>query len=163
MCAAMPRKLDRFDRQILDRIQRDATTPTERVAETVHLSVSAVQRRIKRMRKMGIIQKDVAVVDPEAVGRPLKFIATLEIEREHKELLQELRQWVQAEEAVQQAFYVTGDVDIVLVITACDMEEYDLLTQKLLEDNRNVRRMTTHVMLQDYKSTLFVPPDGKRF
>ena len=92
-----------------------------------------------------------------------QVLDSLEIEREHKELLQALRQWVQAEDAVQQAFYVTGDVDIVLVITACDMEEYDLLTQKLLEENRNVRRMTTHVMLQEYKSTLFVPPDGKRY
>lgn len=159
----MPRKLDSFDRQLLEWVQRDATTPTERLADAVNLSVSAVQRRLKRMRKAGTIRKDVAVVDPEAVGRPLKFIATLEIEREHKELLQELQRWVQAEDAVQQAFYVTGDVDIVLVITACDMEEYDRLTQKLLEDNRNVRRMTTHVMLQEYKSTLFVPPDGKRY
>lgn len=159
----MPRKLDSFDRQILDRIQRDASTATEALADAVHLSVSAVQRRIQRMRKAGTIRKYVALLDPAAVGRPLKFIATLEIEREHKELLQALQRWIRAEDAIQQAFYVTGDVDIILVITACDMEEYDLLTQKLLEENRNVRRMTTHVTLQEYKSTMFVPTDGKEY
>lgn len=157
----MPRELDKFDRQILDLIQRDSAVATERLADQVHLSVSAVQRRIKRMRQSGTIQREVAVVDARRIGRPLKFIATLEIEREHKELLQQLQRWISAEDSIQQAFYVTGDVEIILIVTACDMDEYDQITQKLLEDNKNVRRMTTHVTLQEYKNTLYVPTYGR--
>jgi len=42
--------LDSFDRAILDLLQRDNTLPQREIAESVHLSTPAVQRRIKRLQ-----------------------------------------------------------------------------------------------------------------
>ncbi|MGO6846785.1 Lrp/AsnC family transcriptional regulator, partial [Rhizobium ruizarguesonis] len=53
-------QLDRFDRDILDIVQRDCQLKAETIAERIGLSVSAVQRRLKRLREEGIIKAEVA-------------------------------------------------------------------------------------------------------
>lgn len=148
----------RDDCKILDIIQRDASMTTEQIAEKIDISASSVQRRIRKMRDTGVIQRQVALVDAKKLGYPLTFVAALEIERERKELLIQLKRWLDREDTVQQVFYVTGAADIFLIIIASDVEDYDIVTQRLLEENPNVRRLTTSVVLQTYKRDLFVPP-----
>jgi len=121
------------------------------------LSASAVLRRLKRMKAEGTILANVALVDPARVGRPTFFIVALEIERERPELMSRLRQWLNGEDQVQQAFYVTGSADFILIVTAPDVDSYDALMSRLMADNPNVRRFTTNVALGVNKRTMFVP------
>jgi DNA-binding Lrp family transcriptional regulator len=60
---------------------------------------------------------------------------------------------------VQQAWYVTGDGDYVLVVTARDVEGYDALMQRLVAENSNVRRFRTRVSLSTLKRGLAVPTE----
>lgn len=152
-------KLDRLDRRILALLQRDARLPAEAIGAEVGLSASAVQRRLARLREDGVITGEVAVVDPRSVGRPLTMIADLEVEREQGELLLGLKHWIEREPAIQEAWYVTGDEDYVLVVTARDVEAYEALMQRLLADNANVRRYRTRVVLGTLKRGLEVPVD----
>jgi DNA-binding Lrp family transcriptional regulator len=149
--------LDRFDRQLLNLVQDDAGQTAEQLAEQVCLSPSAVQRRLRRLREQGVIVRDAAVVDPKKVGRPTFFVVSLQVERERPELLAQLRQWLAAQEHVQQAFYVTGEADFVLIITAPDTETYDVLMARLVGDNPNVKRFTTNVALGVVKRGLTIP------
>lgn len=151
------RKLDPFDRRLLDIVQRNASLTSEEIADRVGLSASAVQRRLKRLRVDGTITGYVAVVDPAKVGKPSFFIVGLEVERERPELLARLRAWLSAEEGVQQVFYVTGSWDFILVVTAPEVEAYDDLMNRLMAENSNVRRFTTNVALGVHKRQLFVP------
>jgi DNA-binding Lrp family transcriptional regulator len=150
-------RLDKFDRKLLAHLQRDADVTADRLAEAVGLSASAVQRRVKRLKAERVISSTVALVDPQAVGRPSFFIVGLEIERERPELLSRLKAWLSAEEAVQQAFYVTGNWDYLLVVAARDVSAYDQFMSRLLNDNPNVRRFSTNVALSVVKRGLFIP------
>ena len=123
-------ELDRFDRQLLNIIQDDLGQTSERLAEQVHLSPSAVQRRLKRLRKDGIIARECAVLEPKKIGRPTFFIVSLQVERERPELLAELRRWLSREPHIQQAFYVTGEADFVLIVTVPDTDAYDELMSR---------------------------------
>jgi DNA-binding Lrp family transcriptional regulator len=58
---------------------------------------------------------------------------------------------------VQQAFYVTGEADFVLVVTAPDLESFDALTTRMMKENPNVRRFTTNVALGVVKRGLTIP------
>jgi len=149
--------LDSFDRKILDRVQRDAEVSAEALGEDIGLSGSAVLRRLKRLKANGTIVASVALVDPAKVGRPTFFIVALEVERERPELMSHLRQWLTSEDQVQQMFYVTGSADFILVVTAPDVEAYDVLMSRLMADNPNVRRFTTNVALGVSKRGVFVP------
>jgi DNA-binding Lrp family transcriptional regulator len=153
--------LDRFDRQLLNLMQQDAALTAEQLAEQVSLSPSAIQRRLKRLREQGVIQRQIAVVDAAAVGRPTTFIAGLQVESERPELMARLRAWLEAEATVQQAFYVTGEADFVLVVTAFDAASYEALMARLLADNPHVRRYTTQVAMGVLKRGLALPvPPG---
>jgi DNA-binding Lrp family transcriptional regulator len=150
-------ELDRFDRLLLNLVQEDAAQTTERMAQQVPLSPSAIQRRLRRLREQGVIAREIAVVEPRKVGRPTSFIVSLQVERDRPELLGELRAWLAAQPHVQQAFYVTGEVDFVVVITTPDTETYDTLMARLMHDNPNVKRFTTHVALGIVKRGLTIP------
>ena len=150
-------ELDRFDRQLLNLVQEDSAQTAEKLAETVGLSPSAIQRRLKRMREQGVITREAAIVDPRAVGRPTFFVVSLEIERERPELLAQLREWLARREEVQQAFYVTGETDFVIIVTARDTEAFDAMMSRLVQENPNVRRFTTNVVLGLIKQGLTIP------
>lgn len=156
----MPAALDPLDRRILALLQRDARLPAETIGAEVGLSASAVQRRLVRLREAGVITGEVALVDPRRVGRPLTMIVDLEVECERGDLLAGLKRWVANEPAIQQAWYVTGEEDFVLIASARDVETFETLMQKLLADNANVRRYRTRVALGTLKRGLAVPIDA---
>ena len=155
----MPIELDKLDRRILATLQKDARRSAELVGAEVGLSASAVQRRIARLREEGVIAAEVAVVDPKRVGRPLSLIVEIEVERERPELVASLKQWIAAEAMIQEAWYVTGAGDYVLIVVARDVDDFEALMQRLVAENASVRRYHTRVALGTIKRSLLVPVD----
>jgi Lrp/AsnC family leucine-responsive transcriptional regulator len=150
-------KLDRFDRQLLNLVQADASRTADQLSEHVALSPSAIQRRLRRLKNDGVIIRETAIVDPRHVGRPTFFVVSVQVERERPELLARLRAWLADQDEVQQAFYVTGEADFILVIAAPNTEAFDGLMAAMVADNPNVQRFTTNVALSIVKRSLFVP------
>lgn len=155
-------KLDRFDIQLLELVQRDATLSGESMGERVGLSASAVQRRLKRLRASGVISSTVAVLDPAKVGSPPFFVVGLELERERPELVSKLREWLSEEDAVEQAYYVTGNSDLLLFIVVPDIPSFDGFMARLVAENANIRRFSTNVVLGAYKRRLSLPLNATR-
>lgn len=155
----MPLELDKFDRGILAILQRDARRSAELIGAAIGLSSSAVQRRIARLRDEAVIAAEVAIVDARIVGRPLTLIVDVEVERERPELLVSLKTWIAAEPAIQEAWYVTGEGDYVLIVSVRDVEGYDALMKKMVAENANVRRFQTRVALGTLKRRQLVPMD----
>jgi len=155
-----PLALDLFDRQILDRVQHDCQLKAEAIASQIGLSASAVQRRLKRLRAQGVIRAEVAVLDRQAVGRSLTLVVGLEIERDNYPALATFRDWAAREPAVQQVYYVTGQVDLVAIVMARDMAEYDALCARLMSDIPTIRRINTQVTIDVLKLGLQVPVDA---
>lgn len=153
--------LDRFDRKLLNLLQEDAGQTADRLAEQVALSASAVQRRVRRLRESGAILRDISVVDPRHAGKPTFFIVAVQVERERPELLAQFRKWLASQIHIQQAFYVTGEADFILVITAPDTETYDSLMARMVGENANVKRFTTNVALGVVKRGLTIPVPGE--
>jgi|SRR5437868_3090985 len=149
--------LDEFDRQLLNIIQEDSSQTTERLAEQVPLSPSAIQRRLRRLREAGVIVRDAAIVAPEKVGRPTFFVVGLQTERERPEMLTQLRGWLARQSHIQQVYYVTGEADFILIVTAPDTQTYDSLMTQLMAENPNVKRFTTNVVLNPIKRSLAIP------
>jgi Lrp/AsnC family transcriptional regulator, leucine-responsive regulatory protein len=144
------------DLALLRLIQRDARQTLDAIAEAAGLSVSAAQRRLQRLRDLKVITGEIAVVDPRKVGRPMTFLVELELERDRPELLPALRAWIDRADEVQQAWYITGRSDCLIVVTAAGVEKFDQLMERLMEANRNVRKFTTSLALKTMKRGLAV-------
>lgn len=149
--------LDDFDLAILRILQEDVKVPQRVIGQTVNLSAPAVQRRIKRMEEEGVIQSNVAVLRPETVGRRLTIIALVEVESEKIELLDEIKRSFSESLDVQQCYYVTGEVDFILVVTVKSMADYEALTRRLFFGNPNVKRFRTFVTMDRIKTGSTIP------
>ncbi len=151
--------LDSFDRKILKIVQIANRTISEDIAEQVGLSPAAVQRRLKRLRALQVIQADVSIVNPKAVGRSMTFVVLVSLERERADLIDTFKMAMNNNEAVQQCYYVTGNSDFVLIVTAADMDDYEKFTRKAFFETTNVRSFRTSVVMDPVKVRLFVPVD----
>jgi len=65
-------ELDTMDRKLLSMLQEDAKLPYAKLAKKLGISSSGVHKRIKRLMDAGVVQRFVAVVDPQVVGKKLK-------------------------------------------------------------------------------------------
>jgi Lrp/AsnC family leucine-responsive transcriptional regulator len=148
---------DAADRALLAALQRDASQTLEALAQLAGLSPSATQRRVQRLRENKVIEREVALLDPRKVGQAMTLLVELELERDRPELLPALQAWLARTEAIQQAWYVTGRGDLLLVVLAPSVEDFDALMERLMEANRNVRKFTTSVALKTLKRGLAVP------
>jgi Lrp/AsnC family leucine-responsive transcriptional regulator len=149
--------LDKADRILLDRLQTDASLGIDALAHACGLSVASVQRRLKRLRAAGVIEREAAVLNPAALGQPMTFIIMVELERERREQLAAFKAVIRDDPQVQQAYYVTGESDFALVCVARDMTDFEALTHRLFFENGNVRRFRTSVVMERTKVGLTVP------
>ncbi len=149
--------ISQADRALLALMQEDARRTMESLGEATRLSTSAAQRRLQKLRDARVIEREVAILDPKKLGLALTLLVELELERDRPELLPALQAWLAREDAVQQAWYVTGRGDLLVVILSRSIEAFDTLMERLMEQNRNVRKFTTSVALKTLKRGLSVP------
>jgi Lrp/AsnC family leucine-responsive transcriptional regulator len=149
--------LDQLDTAILACLQEDARTIAETIGSKVGLSAAAVQRRIKRLREAGVIEREVAVLSPQALGLSMTFVVMVEMERENLAVLDAFRRQVLADDCVQQCYYVTGNADFVLIVTCPDMAGFEAFTRRMFFENPNVRHFTTSVAMDRVKVGLNLP------
>lgn len=149
--------LDSFDRAILALLQRDNLMPQRLIAEHINLSAPAVQRRIKRLQETGVISANVAVLEPGHIGRTLTAIITVQLVNDRPDLSRDFKARISTEAAVQQCFYVTGETDYILIVTATDMEDYQAICRRLFEGDDNIRRYSTSIALERVKTGLQMP------
>lgn len=158
LASTSPRlELDDFDRKILIELQQNNLLSAEHLGSKVGLSASAVQRRMKRLRDGKVISADISVLEPDAIGRALKVIVEVSLERESLELFETFKRRMRATPEVQQCYYITGDGDFVLIITAADMADYQRIIEGLFFEDRNVKHFRTSVVLSSVKTSLAMP------
>jgi Lrp/AsnC family leucine-responsive transcriptional regulator len=56
-----------------------------------------------------------------------------------------------------QCYYVTGDFDLVLVITAPDLPDYRAFTKQFIPGNPNIRRFSTMAVMNGVKFGTMIP------
>jgi Lrp/AsnC family leucine-responsive transcriptional regulator len=149
--------LDTFDHEILARLQKDNRQTVEELADLVGLSPSAVHRRIAKLREDRVIVADVAVVDPARVDRKMTFIVELMLEKVRAAEAAAIKRRLREAPEIQQCYNITGDADLLLIITARDVEDYEDISSRLFSSDAGVRRYRTSVVMDRVKASLAVP------
>ncbi|MCK1672015.1 Lrp/AsnC family transcriptional regulator [Bradyrhizobium sp. 150] len=151
---------DRIDARILDIVQRNNRLTSDVIGEMTGLSATACQRRLKRLRSQGIIEADVSLVSAKAVGRPVQMLVLVNLERERSDIIDRFKKAIKASAEVVNGFYVTGDADFLLYITARSMEDYEQFTRQFFYQNSNIKGFKTMVIMDRVKAGFTVPIKG---
>jgi len=138
-------ELDAIDLQLLDQLQRDASLSNQALAERVHTSPPTCLRRVKRLHEAGLIERQVAVLNPErmaqTLGHGLTAIVEITLDRQDAGALEAFETRIAQDAAVQQCYRVSPGPDFCLVVHTRDMPAYQALTQRLFTVDANVRNV----------------------
>lgn len=154
-----PLVLDEFDHRLLDLLQRDAGQTLAALGEAVGLSPSAVQRRMARYRKSGLM-RTVAALDPELLGNLTIAAVWVAMEHESTRQLNAFYARVRATPQVQQCYQLAGEWDYLLILATTSLAEYREIAERLFKDDPNIRRYDTRVVFDTVKRSLALPTDA---
>jgi Lrp/AsnC family transcriptional regulator, leucine-responsive regulatory protein len=151
--------LDAADRRILDVLQTDNQITNLALAERIGLSPPACLKRVRRLRADKIIVRDVAVLDPESVGRSIVAFVGVELDRQREDVLAAFERKIAAEPEVQQCDFVSGEIDYLLTVVCRDMEAYNGFARRVLANEHNIKRFRTSFSLSRVKYETRIPLD----
>ncbi|MDT8913364.1 Lrp/AsnC family transcriptional regulator [Amycolatopsis sp. PS_44_ISF1] len=148
---------DSLDHHLLRLMQEDSGRTLREFGDQVGLSPSAVHRRIRGYRAAGVIAREVAVLDPAALGPATLAVVLVTLDRESAEHHAGFRARMLAEPQVQQCYDLAGPWDYLVVLVTGNLAECRTLSDRLFMDDRNVRRYDTLPVLDPIKTSLAVP------
>lgn len=150
---------DRIDARILELVQKNNRLTSDAIGEQVGLSATACQRRLKRLRAEGIIEADVSIVSTKAIGRPIQMLVLVTLERERVDIIDKFKRDIKSSPEIATGFYITGDADFLLYITARSMEDYEQYTRRFFYENPHIKSVRTMVVVDRVKAGFAVPID----
>lgn len=100
----------------------------------------------------------MAIVSPAAVGRSLTAIVGVTLARGASiGRIDLFKRMMAARPEVQQCYYLAGEHDFLLVVTAADVADYERLSRELFFGDRNIKKFQTQFVLEPVKVGLSVP------
>jgi DNA-binding Lrp family transcriptional regulator len=159
-------ELDPTDLALLALLQEDSGRSNLELAGKVHISPATCLRRVKRLRDAGLIEREVALLNPQrlaaTLGHGLEAIVEVSLDRQGSEEQEAFEQRVIADEAVQQCYRVSPGPDFVLVVYARDMPDYLALAQRLFTSDANVRNVKAFFSVKRAKFRPWMALPGRK-
>lgn len=160
---AAPVSLDEFDHRLLELLQRDAGATLTALGEAVGLSASAVQRRITRYRKSGLLRQ-VAVLDPVLLGGITLATVLVAMERESAKHHAAFHARMRAAPEVQQCYTLAGEWDYLVILATTGVAHCREVADRLFGSDDNLKRYETRMVFEPIKLGLALPtrPPARR-
>lgn len=153
--------IDKLDRAILRRLQANGRETYDVIGEQVGLSPSAVLRRVKRLEESGVIDRYVALVQPETVGLGLTAYLNVRLEKytetSKRNPMDVFRASVQTWPEVVECVSLTGEMDYLLRVVVADMQHYSRFIMDTLLKHPSVQDCKTSFVMDRVKVTTAVP------
>ena len=153
--------IDKLDKAILRRLQANGRETYDVIGEQVGLSPSAVLRRVKRLEESGVIDRYVALVQPETVGLGLTAYLNVRLEKysetSKRNPMDVFRASVQTWPEVVECVSLTGEMDYLMRVVVADMQHYSRFIMDTLLNQPSVQDCKTSFVMDRVKVTTAVP------
>ena len=126
-------RLDRFDRRILEELQKDGGLSNLELAERVGLSPSPCSRRTRALQEAGVIARRVTLLERKPLGLSLTVLLQIGMDRHTPERFERFEEEIRDCPEVLECYMITGvQADYQLKVVVPDMDRYqELLLQKI--------------------------------
>jgi Lrp/AsnC family transcriptional regulator len=125
--------MDKWDRQILELLQADASLSVGELAERVGISKSACWRRIQKLETQGIIRNRVTLLNPEKVNLPLTVYVSVRTNEHSESWAEAFRKAIADIPEILEVYRMSGDLDYLLKAVVTDMPGFDGLYKRLIQ------------------------------
>jgi Lrp/AsnC family transcriptional regulator, leucine-responsive regulatory protein len=142
-------QLDRADRRILHRLQRDGRMTNADLAKAVNISPATCHRRTQRLFDEGYIRSVRADIAPEKVNRGALVIVGVVLDRSTPESFAAFEAAIRKLSFVLDCHLVAGDFDFFLKIRVKDMADFNRLHGEQLIALPGVRQTRTFFVMKE--------------
>lgn len=154
--------MDALDIRIMEALQKRGDMTHAELAGAVGSTASTCLRRVRDLRKSGILTRSIYLANAAKLGRGLKAIITATTKDHARADREKLAKSIGAEPAIAYAYGVTGELDAILIGNFKDMVEYQQVCDRLFDGVESVVRYTTHFISETYKDEPAIPCDVAR-
>ena len=153
-------RLDEADRKILVELQQDASRSLDEIARAVGSSKTPVWNRIRKLRAAGVIAREVAILDPEAVGLHACFFVLVRTAQHEPGWLERFVTAVRAMPEIVSAHRLAGEIDYILQVRVPDARAYDAFYRRLIAQV-SIFNVTSLLSMEEIKATTVLAlPEG---
>ena len=151
-------ELDRFDRQILEILQREGRLPNQELAERIGLSPSPCLRRVRALEEAGLISGYRATVDARKLGLTLTALVHISMDEHTPERFATFEAAVGLLPEVLECLLITGqEADYQLKVAVRDMDHYQALLLGHLTRIPGVTGVHSSFVLRSVLKSAIVP------
>ena len=149
-------RLDEMDRKILAELQEDSGQSLDEIARKVGSSKTPVWNRIKRMKDAGVITRQTALLDPEALGFEACFFVLIRTSEHETDWQRRFLQALRERPEVLEAHRLAGEIDYILKVRVKNARAYDTFYQSLISQVK-IHNVTALLSMEEIKSTTALP------
>ena len=151
--------LDQKDRAILAALQADGSIANAALASRVGLSESTCLRRVKQLEQSGVIERYMAVLNPQKVGLSVGFLVRITLKGQTDRDLGAFEQAVCRVPEVAECYLTTGESDYMLRVLARSAADFERLHSKVLTKLPGVARVDSSFVLRPVVKLAGLPLD----
>ena len=149
--------LDETDILILRELQDDGHLTIKELSQRVHLSVSPVYERVRRLEREGFIKRYVAVLDPEKLDCGFLAFCYLKMKQHSHENAVQIMERVQNIPEIAECYNISGDFDFLLKIYVRNMKQYQEFVMRILGDIPAIGSLNSSFVLGGVKNSHRLP------
>lgn len=154
--ARMSDRIDDLDRKILAELQADASQSLDEIARKVGSSKTPVWNRIRRMKETGVITRQTAILDAEALGLEACFFVLVRTSEHEADWQGRFLDVLKRRPEVLEAHRLAGDIDYILKVWVKNARAYDTFYQALISEVK-IHNVTALLSMEEIKSTTVLP------
>lgn len=149
--------MDRYDRKILEELQKDARLTNNDLSERVNLSPSQCSRRRTRLEQEGFIRGYFAGLDRNLLGLGIVNIITVTLDTHNRDNARRFARLVEGLPEVLEAHSLTGEMDYLLKVVTPDLRALSGFVNDVLLPHESVRHVKSAIVLDTLKETHALP------
>jgi Lrp/AsnC family leucine-responsive transcriptional regulator len=150
-------RIDSLDKRILRSLQRNGRIQNVDLAKEVGLSPSPCLRRVRLLEEVGVIDRYVALLNPEKVNQNMVVFAQVWLSDQAIETTERFVYEIKLLPQIVECYIMAGECDFMLKIRIESLDEYRRFQNAHLYRIKGVQNIKTEIPLQIIKQTTELP------
>ena len=150
-------RLDRVDIAILTELQEHGRLTNAELAERVGLSPSACHRRVKALENAEIIDRYVAILSEQALGRGITVLVQVTLENQKRETFEQFEAAAQDVPEAMECYLMSGEADYLMRLLVRDAADYERIHREVLSSLPGVQRLVSSFAIRRVFSRTAMP------
>jgi DNA-binding Lrp family transcriptional regulator len=149
--------MDRYDRALLQVLQREGRITNSELAARVHLSESACLRRVRALESAGLIEGYAAVINQQRAGCPVNVFVSITLERQERADLRAFEDAVRKVPEVMECYLMSGEYDYLVRVVVADTADFERVHSQHLTSLPHVARVHSSFALRTVQKSRELP------